>query len=302
MIKYNFCGFIWGPILQYSNDILTKINKEHNVLHFYKYKFNTVNDYETSILDIYKTDDIDPLKVKNVKIKNMLKYPKEYIYFKFYIKNPNFRKKHSTNNNISKTVENIKRNIRGIYKKKIKNYIHDIIIHVSDNFEQTNDIDKIMKKYNKYMVSEFINLKHFIKKNYINGVFDRCDTLIRKYSIQEYLNNNEYKFNIYKEMQIKRTKKNPDIYVSKFKNLIESIKKNGFNNSYPIEYSENYRLRDGSHRLGYLLILKPIFIKIKFKKWDNHGTYSLQWFKKNNFNQNCIDIINKELENLYHFL
>ena len=62
--------------------------------------------------------------------------------------------------------------------------------------------------------------------------------------------------------QIKRTKKNPDIYVSKFKNLIESIKKNGFNNSYPIEYSENYRLRDGSHRLGYLLILKPIFIKI----------------------------------------
>ena len=39
-----------------------------------------------------------------------------------------------------------------------------------------------------------------------------------------------------------------------FDDLIESIKKNGFNNSYPIEYSENYRLRDGSHRLGYLLI------------------------------------------------
>ena len=58
----NFSGFIWGPSLNYYEDILNIINNNHTIFHFYKYKFDNKNDFEKSILDIYTTDDIDQTK------------------------------------------------------------------------------------------------------------------------------------------------------------------------------------------------------------------------------------------------
>ena len=295
-MEYNFCGFIWSPAKKFTNDILEHINKKLPVLHYYTYNFINQNDFEKSILDIYTTDDIDPKKVKNIKIKNMINHSFSYTYFKFYIKIPNFRKKQATGNNISRVVEDIKKEIRSKYKSKIKNYIHDIIIHISDNFEQTKAIIEIMKKYNKNKISEFINLKYFLKLNYVGKNFDRCDVLVRKYSIEQYLKDEKYDFNFYSKMQKIRTgKKN---YIKNFKNLINSIKDNGFNNKYSIKYSKNFLLRDGSHRLSYLLILNKIFIKIEEMKWDNHGSYSYNWFKNKKFTNNELKILKDELNKL----
>ena len=182
--------------------------------------------------------------------------------------------------------------------------MYDIIIHISDNYTQTLEIEKIMKNYEKYQIEEFINLKYFLKCNFKNNKFDRCDILIRKYSIEKYLLNNDYSFDLYKIMQKKRTTKyyNKNNYIINFKKLIESIKKNGFNNNFPVKYSHNYLLRDGSHRLSYLLILKPNFIKVEKESWDNHGPYDLNWFIKNNFSEEYLNIIKNELENLNNFL
>ena len=300
--KNNFCGFIWSPAIIFTDDILEYINKIYPVLHYYTYEFNNQEKYEKSILDIYTTDDIDPNKVKNVKIQNMIKYSFSYTYFKFFIEKPNFRKKKATGTDISQVVENIKKKIRTSYMGKLKNYIHDIIIHISDNFEQTNDIDIIMKKYENFKKYEFINLKYFLKYNFNNNIFDRVDMLVRKYSIEQYLKNNNYDFSLYKKMQKKRTNKDSENYVINFKKLINSLLNNGFNINYPIKYSKNYLLRDGSHRLSYLYLNNKIFIPIKNMPWDNHKTYSVNWFINNKFSNNELNIINNEIEKLNIFL
>jgi len=302
MLKYNFSGFIWGSSINHQNEILEHINNAFPVLHYYNYEFSSKKLFEKSVLDIYTTDDIDPKKVKNVKITSLLKFPLQYTYFKFYIETPNFRKKKATNNNISKVVEQIKKSIRSKYKSKIKNYIHDNIIHISDNYEQTVDIEKIMQKYQTNRIYEFINLKYFLKCNYKNNIFDRADMLVRKYSIEQYLKNPDYDFSLYKKMQEKRTRQNPKDNASTFKKLIISLTKNEFNNNYPIRYSYNYLLRDGSHRLSYCYLKQKTFICIKSMEWDKHSTYSIDWFKKSKFSEKELNIINNELNKLLIFI
>lgn len=293
-MNYNFSGFIWSPASKYIEEILELINTDYMVLHYYNYKFQNKKDFSNSVLDIYTTDDIDPNKVKNIKIKNMINHTFSYTYFKFYINEPNFRKK-DTGNKISKVVEVLKKKIRNKYKTKVNNYIHDIIIHISDNYEQTTDIKQIMKKYEKNKMDEFINLKYFLKCNCMDNVFNRVDILVRKYSIEQYLKDKNYDFGFYKKMQQKRTNNDSFEYVIKFKKLIKSIQKNGFDNNYPIKYSFNYLLRDGSHRLSYTLLLNKTFIIVKHMEWDNHNDYSIEWFKNNNFEEDEVNIINREL-------
>jgi len=297
-MNYNFSGFIWAPAIIFTDEILEYINKTLPLLHYYTYDFKNNETFEKSILDIYTTDDIDPNKVKNVKLKSMRNYPLNYTYFKFYIANPNFRKKQATGNNISRVVEDIKKKIRILYKNKIKNYIYDIIIHISDNYQQTKDIDIIMKKYEEHRLHEFINLKFFLKCNFKKNIFNRADVLVRKYSIEQYLNDKNYDFNFYKKMQKRRRHSKTTKYKDIFKKLINSLLNNGFNKNKPILYSNNYLLRDGSHRLSYLYMTKAIFIPIKYKKWNNHPQYSINWFKINKFNNKELNILKNELKEL----
>ncbi|MBM08546.1 MAG: hypothetical protein CMF69_03080 [Magnetovibrio sp.] len=296
--KYNFSGFIWGPAKKFTNEILEHINKKFPVLHYYIYDFKNKEDFEKSVLNIYTTDDIDPNKVKNVKIKNMLNHSFSYTYFKFYIEKPNFRKKKATGNDLSRVVEAIKKEIREKYKSKISNYIYDIIIHISDNFEQTKDIDIIMKKYEKHRQHEFINLKYLLKCNFKNDIFNRVDMLVRKYSIEQYLKNPNYKFNFYNKMQKKRTQKNT---MKTFIKLIESLK-NGFNKNYPILCSMNYKIHNGSHRTAWAYFSNRTFIPIKCMFKSKSADYSIKWFIKHNFSKENIYIINNEIVKLNQYL
>ena len=297
-MDYNFCGFIWGPASKYTNEILENVNNKYSVLHYYHYNFTNRDAFSNSILDIYTTDDIDPSKVKNVKIKHMFYHPLMYTYFKFHIKEPNFRKKKQTGNDLSQVVEAIKKDIRGKYKSKIQNYIHDTIIHISDNFQQTKDIDIIMKKYQTNRTYEFINLKYFLKCNFKNNIFNRADILVRKYSIEQYLKDNTYDFSLYKEMQEKRTKGNSENYTNIFKTLIKSITENDFNNNYPISCSKNYLLLDGSHRTACSYYLDLTFIPIVCIDSSVKPEYSVEWFFSKKFSQQNIDIINSEIAKL----
>ena len=147
---YNFSGFIWSPTKIYTDEILEHINKKFPILHYYTYNFKNKEDFVNSVLDIYTTDGLAPIKVKNVKIKNLIKHSFSYTYFKFYVANPNLKKIQGTGYCFSSTVQAIKSEIRAKYNSKIQNYVYDICIHISDNFKQTKDIDIIMKKYEKH--------------------------------------------------------------------------------------------------------------------------------------------------------
>jgi hypothetical protein len=183
-----FSGFIWSPAFDNYMDILNEINNNYTVINYYIYDFDKNKiDYEKSILDIYSTDDIEISKVKNVKIKNMIEYKFKYIFFTFDIKDPDYRIKEKFNTKISKTVESIKSLIRTKYKQLIKSYVHDIIIHITDNTEQNKKLQEIMKKYKKYIKYTFMNTRIFLKHQFNKNIFTRVDILIRKYSIEEYL-------------------------------------------------------------------------------------------------------------------
>lgn len=299
-----FCGFIWSPIFNYHEDILTSINNQYNVEKYYIYDFKSKNlEYEQSILDIYTTDDISQDKVKNVKIKNMNSYPKKFVYFIFDIHEPNYRLKKDFNTQISTKVEILKKNIRNIYKNKVSNYIHDITIHISDNTTQSKQISELITKYKQYIISEKINLKTFLKYQFDKNIFTRVDTLVRKYSIEQYLKNKEYDFALYNKMQTKRIN---SCTSDKFKKLIDNILTNGFNSQYPIEYENNYMLRNGSHRLSFLYLKKNVFIPISpLINYKSEGkyfcNYKYDWFK-DKFTQKELNIIKKEINDLDIYL
>ena len=103
-------------------------------------------------------------------------------------------------------------------------------------------------------------------------------------------------------MQKERTGKNIKDYITTFKNLINSIKNNGFNNNYPIEYYGEYLLLNGSHRLAFSYLKIYKFIPIKKCSYIPHASYSIEWFKKNNFNANELNLINNELNELNMFI
>jgi hypothetical protein len=218
---------------------------------------------------------------------------------------PNYRLK-GNGSLISQVVEHLKLNIRSRYRSKVPNYIHDIIIHVADNFSQTKKIQEIIDNSNKYKIQEFINLKYLLKRHYNNDMFNRTDMLVRKHSIQQYLNNVDYNFDFYKKMQSTRGFKKTDILLEKFKNLIKSLNDNGFNNNYPINCSFNYRLLDGSHRLAYLYLKKEKFVCVKTRQCkeyiENNINYSKNWFINKSFTKGQLNLIDKELSELKIFL
>ena len=91
-------------------------------------------------------------------------------------------------------------------------------------------------------------------------------------------------------------------YINIFKELIKSLIENGFNNDYPIEYSHNYLLRNGSHRLSYCYYLQKTFICIKINPRATTGPYSIDWFKQEGFSEKELNIIKNEQNKLTLFI
>lgn len=299
-----FSGFLWSPSETLWSDIIIELNNSHQVIKYLIYKFDDYEIFENNIINIYKTDDISIDKIKNIKLNSMKKYEYKFLYFEIKIDNPKYRTK-SNGSNISQIVENIKLNIRNKYKNKIDNYIHDIIIHIADNSIQSKEIQTIISTFDKKnIVNEFINLKCLLEIQYNNNNFNRVDLLVRKYSIEQYFNDINYDFNLYKKMQKKRLKRCADVNnrINILKKLLESLINKDFDNKFPIICYSDYKLYDGSHRLSYLYLKKYKFICIKKLNHNEDIKYSKQWFIDNDFNEQEISIIDKELLELENFL
>ena len=146
-----------------------------------------------------------------------------------------------------------------------------------------------------------MDLKTFIRNQFIENEFNRVDMLVRYHSIKEYLLDENYNFGIYKEMQEKRLNRK-DLSVSNFKVLINSFKKEGFNNAYPIKCNKDGDLLDGSHRLSlsyfYKLDEKPIIILSSY----HQPKYSIKWFEENGFSDKDMLIINNEIDILKNYI
>ncbi len=134
-----FVGSLWSPAKTQWNNIIADINSTYPVIYSKVFKYDSFDAMSHDIIEIYKTDDIAISKVKNVKLNAMKNNDYEFMFFMFDIDVPNYRNK-KNGNQISTKIEQIKKQIRTKYKHHIHNYIYDIIVHMTDNEQQTTEI------------------------------------------------------------------------------------------------------------------------------------------------------------------
>lgn len=127
--------------------------------------------------------------------------------------------------------------------------------------------------------------KHNMGNNYYNS-----SILVKMIAIDCFYKKNDYGFNWYNKMQLKRVKDNPMIpkymayHENEFRDLIKSFEENGFDSKKPIILNKDFYIVDGTHRLALALYMgiKRISIKIDEKSYYLQSKdFSINWFKNN---------------------
>ena len=169
---------------------------------------------------------------------------------------------------------------------------------------------------------ELIDLKTFIKHQFIKNDFKRVDMLVRYYSIENYMDDENYDFALYKKMRVmisfeEKKAIKLEFIIEKFKNLIKSFKKNGFDTSHPILCRNRhpdwpYGIVDGAHRLSLAYFYKLESIPIKTLPRETpfqrslplsfSRKYNFKWFKDRGFNEKELSIINKKTEQMKKYI
>jgi len=123
--------------------------------------------------------------------------------------------------------------------------------------------------------------------------YNSMDLLIRTLAIDNYFNKNSYGFNLYNKVQharvnqIKAIPRKQYNNVKRFKKLIKSIQKKGFDINFPLFVNKNGIVIDGAHRLAICLYFGIKEVPVVYKKEfaDIDYDYSLEWLKNNGFGQ-----------------
>lgn len=226
-----FAGFLWSPVKEKWDNILQEINPVYKKT-FY---FDNWDYFSKLVLDIYKTDDINPKTVRNVKLKSMEKHEPSFVFYLFDIEDPKYRKKSKFNTNISTVVESKKKYLREKYSKFVKNYIHDIIIHIADNEDQTKEIIDLLLKEHVLNIYDYLTaIKEF------NYALIKVET--------PYMTNNfPHNYPIGKDMDVIVSKEDyrplVEITQKSFKNLpFFKITENNSPNNYRVRLEHNKKL------------------------------------------------------------
>ena len=90
--------------------------------------------------NIYKGDKRCDKSQLPGKCRNMYSYKPNMKYLRFLVREPELDYMR-----VSQTAVKIKDIVRGKYRKKIPNYVHDIIFHVSDNASHSRSMEKFVK-------------------------------------------------------------------------------------------------------------------------------------------------------------
>ena len=278
---HSFTGCLWASVL----DDWSKILEEIGAVSYYI--IDPTNNFRTILKQIYLLDDADISKVIDKKLPALKPFSTSICFFKLLLHEPNYRTKRLTGKPISTEIEKVKSTIRHKYQGKVVGYVHDIIIHIADNTEQSQKLDVLLNAQPNSRRT-FVSLPYLLTCNMSSGPFNRSDMLVRFNAIQSYVVSNTHSFDMYKNMQ--RARQNISLnqeadYVEKFKRLIDSIIENGFDPKYPIKCSKDYKLVDGSHRLAlaYYLNLKYVPVQITMNK--SIIPYDYDWFVKKGFNR-----------------
>ncbi len=142
---------LWPPIKDYFEEIKSSLSENYRIIGEKEYIFT--DDFETFVKEIYSIDDIQSWKVEK-KLEGMMRYEKVVKIIYIEIPEPRYRKKGINNYDISREVEQIKNFYRTEYQKRIDDYFHDIIMHIGDNYYHNRSINKILAKYEPYILKQ----------------------------------------------------------------------------------------------------------------------------------------------------
>lgn len=144
-----------------------------------------------------------------------------------------------------------------------------------------------------------INVKELFLQQYINNEFNRYDIIVRLLAIEEYYGKNNVGFELYKKMQLARNPQNDvEEYINKFKELIVSWEKTGYQKESFIDTDAQLYIEDGAHRLAMALYWKTDIVSCRVLKRNAKTVYSKQWFIVNDFEEEELELMDKRLQQL----
>ena len=183
-------------------------------------------------------------------------------------------------------------------------------------------------------------LKHLLRNNFINDKFNRIDVLVIKHSIEQYLKDEKYDFDVYLKMQRHRGYSEEmygscisELLIERIKKLIKSFEEHGFDDNFdklikgrieqnesidktwlepnaykngqPFMFTTEFRLVNGAHRLAYVYLknITPVlvFSEIAPVEAARITPYDIEWFEER-FSINDLEIINNEVDELKKYL
>ncbi|MBU8907592.1 capsular polysaccharide export protein, LipB/KpsS family [Desertibacillus haloalkaliphilus] len=150
-----------------------------------------------------------------------------------------------------------------------------------------------------------MNVRELISKQFNDDVFNRVDLIVRYLAIEDYYGKNNYGFKLYKKMQKNRSKHIAKTYLRrkrKFKELIESVEKQGLKKDSYVNLDSKSHLLDGSHRVACALYFNIDEIPIQFREKRKKIDYSINWFKNNGFTEEEIKLILDKQTELFDYI
>ena len=162
---------------------------------------------------------------------------------------------------------------------------------ISDYFRFDNNLNKDG--------FQMISTSNLLAKQVVNQSFNRYDLVVRYMAISSLFKSDNIGISLYQKMQENRGGSAYENPWNIFKELIISIKDNGFDVSQPILVNKDMHIVDGAHRLACALYFNEPFIPVKINKKLSYSLYGISWFKSNDFNSSELAIIEDNKQSLF---
>lgn len=140
-----------------------------------------------------------------------------------------------------------------------------------------------------------INVRELFVSQNKPADFQRYDIVVRYMFIEQYFEKNAVGFRLYEKMQKARAGKDYDFAcIERFKKLIQSIEKKGYEKDYEITVGTDLQLIDGSHRIATCLYFNQPKISICYTPIRTEYDYSTEWFIAHDFTHEEIALIKQK--------
>ena len=144
-----------------------------------------------------------------------------------------------------------------------------------------------------------IDTRELLIQQYINGKYNRMDIIVRLLAVENYYQMNEYGFGLYEKMQETRVREGySDASVKRFKALIESFERKGYDKKSEIIVDSKLRLIDGAHRLALAIYYKIPNVKIRIEKGTRDIRFGMEWFQRYFCSEEC-RILEEKLKEIF---